>query len=304
MSINLASIHDLLVPGLMDVTGQYREIETNWSRVFTTHQSNMSLERTTQMRYMSIARLKLEGGATTFDNDAGERYVYNMEPVEAGLGYAITRKAIDDNLYQDAFMPTNLGLNKSFREFWEVEAASIFTLANVYNAAQAGDGKPLLATDHPYDNGTWANTPSVQQNLNEASLVSAQKAIRSNFVDEAGLKVRARAQQLLVPVALEDVAARLTKTDLRPGTANNDVNVIPMISGGIPKGYEVMDYFTSAFAWFLKTDIEGLIHLQRIAYELDMYCDFITDNLLVKGYERAGFFFNDPRCVYGNIPTS
>jgi hypothetical protein len=304
MSINLAAIHDLLVPGLMAITGQYPEIETNWSKVFTTHQSNMSLERTTQMRYMSIARLKTEGGATTFDNDAGERFVYNMEPIEVGLGYAITRKAIDDNLYQDAFMPTNLGLNKSFREFWEVEAASIFTLANVYNAAQAGDGKALLATDHPYDNGTWSNTSTVPLNLNEASLITGQKAIRQNFVDEAGLKVRARAQQLLVPVALEDVAIRLTKTDLRPGTANNDVNVIPTLSGGLPKGYEVMDYFTSNFAWFLKTDIEGLIHLERVAYELDMYCDFITDNLLVKGYERGGFFFNDPRCVWGQIPTS
>src|SRR3989304_3191477 len=114
MAVNPAAIHDLLLPGLMEITGQYEEIETNWSKVFTTHQSNMSLERTVQMRYMSVARLKLEGGATTFDNEAGERFVYNMEPIEAGLGYAITRKAIDDNLYQDAFMPTNLGLNNPF----------------------------------------------------------------------------------------------------------------------------------------------------------------------------------------------
>ncbi len=304
MPVNIAAIRDLLLPGLMGVTGEYPEIETNWSKVFVTHQSNMQLERTTQMRYMSIAQLKTEGGPTTFDNNSGERFVYNMEPIEAGLGYAITRKAIDDNLYQDAFRPTNLGLNKSFREFWEVEAASIFTLANVYNSALAGDGKPLLATDHPYDNGTWANTTTVQLNLNEASLITGQKAIRKNFVDEAGLKVRARAQQLLVPVELEDVAIRLTQTTLRPGTANNDVNAIPLLSGGLPKGYEVMDYFTSSYAWFLKTDIEGLIHLERIPYELDMFCDFITDNLLVKGYERGGFFYNDPRCLWGQIPTS
>lgn len=303
MSINLAAIRDLLLPGLMDVTGQYREIETQYSKVFKTHQSNMQVERTTQMRYMSIAQLKTEGGATEFDNNAGERFVYNMEPIEAGLGYAMTRKAIDDNLYQDAFMPTNLGLNKSFREFWEVEAASIFTLATVYNAALVGDGQPLLSTAHPYDNGTWANTTTVPLTLNESSLITGQKSIRQNFVDEAGLKVRARAQCLLVPVALEDVAIRLTQTQLRPGTANNDVNAILTLSGGLPKGYMVMDYFTNPLAWFLKTDIEGLIHLQRIAYELDMFCDFITDNLLVKGYERGGFFFNDPRCLWGSVPT-
>lgn len=304
MSVNLAAIRDLLLPGLMDVTGEYPEIENNWSGVFTTHQSNMALERTTQMRYMSIARLKTEGGATTFDNNAGERFVYNMEPIEAGLGYAITRKAIDDNLYQDAFMPTNLGLAKSFREFWEVEAADIFNTATTYNSALQGDGQPLLSTAHPYDGGTWANTSTVPLNLNEASLLSGQKAIRKNFVDEAGLRVRARARKLLVPVDLEDVAIRLTTTPLRPGTGNNDVNAILTLSGGIPEGYKVMDYFTSALAWFLLTDIKGLIHLARVAFELDMFCDFITDNLLVKGYERGGFFYNDPRAVWGQIPTS
>lgn len=304
MSVNLAAIRDLLLPGLMDGTGQYREIETNWSKVFTTHQSNMALERTAQMRYMSIARLKTEGGATTFDNNAGERFVYNMEPIEAGLGYAMTRKAIDDNLYQDAFMPTNLGLNKSFREFWEVEAADIFNSATTYNTALQGDGVALLSTSHPYDNGTWSNTSTVPLNLNESSLLTGQKAIRKNFVDEAGLRVRARARKLLVPVDLEDVAIRLTTTPLRPGTGNNDVNAILTLSGGIPEGYEVMDYFTSALAWFILTDIKGLIHLQRVAYELDMFCDFITDNLLVKGYERGGFFYNDPRCVWGQYPTS
>lgn len=304
MSINLAAIKDLLLPGLMDVTGQYREMDNDWGDVFETHQSNLQIERTTQMRYMSIARLKTEGGGTTFDNNAGERYVYNMEPIEAGLGYAMTRKAIDDNLYADAFMPTNLGLNKSFREFWEVEAADIFNSATTYDANLAGDGVALLSTSHPYDGGTWANTTTVPLNLNEASLLTGQKSIRKNFVDEAGLRVRARAQRLLVPPDLEDVAIRLTQTKLRPGTANNDVNAILELAGGLPKGYKVMDYFTSALAWFLQTDINGLIHLQRIAYELDMYCDFITDNLLVKGYERAGFFYNDPRCVWGQYPTS
>lgn len=304
MSVNIAAIRDLLLPGLMAVTGKYRQIERQWSTVFKTHQSNMQLERTVQMRYMPMATLKFEGGPTSFDNNSGERFVWNMEPVEAGLGYSITRKAIDDNLYQSAFMPTNLGLNKSFSEFWEVEAAAIFNNATTYDANQGGDGVALLSTAHPYDLGTWANTPTVQQDLNEASLLVAQKSIRKNFVDEAGLKVRARAQMLCIPVDLEDVAIRLTQTELRPGTGNNDVNAITRMSGGIPKGYKVFDYFTSARAWFLKSDIEGLIHLQRVAYETDMFCDFVTDNLLVKGYERGGFFFNDPRAIFGNVPTS
>jgi|SRR5262245_3865722 len=304
MSINIGAIRDLLLPGLMDVTGQYRQIERQWSKVFKTHQSNMQIERTAQVRYLPMATLKLEGGPTTFDNNAGERYVYNMEPIEVGLGYAITRKAIDDNLYQSAFMPTNLGLNKSFSEFWEVEAAGIFNNATVYDANLAGDGQALLSVNHPFDYGVWANTTVTQMDLNEASLTTGMKSVRKNFVDEAGLKVRARARRLLVPVDLEDVAIRLTKTELRPGTGNNDVNAILSLSGGLPDGYAVFDYFTSARAWFLKTDIEGLIHLQRVAYETDMFCDFVTDNLLVKGYERGGFFYNDPRAIWGQNPIN
>ena len=30
------------------------------------------------MRYLGLAALKNEGGPTTFDNQAGERYVYNQ----------------------------------------------------------------------------------------------------------------------------------------------------------------------------------------------------------------------------------
>jgi len=161
-----------------------------------------------------------------------------------------------------------------------------------------------LNTAHPVDGGTFANTPSVALDLNEASLLASMTAIRRNFVNEAGLKIRARARRLIVPPELEAVAGRLCKAELRPGTAQNDPNMIPHLSGGLPDGYLVMDYLTSAYGWFLKTDIEGLIYLDREPFETDMWVDNVTDNLLVKGYQRGGFFVNDPRCLYGSIPTS
>lgn len=309
MAINLAAERDLLLPGLLAVTGQYRQIEPQWKRLFKSITSKIQIERTLQMRYTGLANLKDEGAPTLFDNNAGQRWQYNMEPIEAGLGYAITRKAIDDNLYKQDFNPMNLGLAKSFADYWEIQAASVFNTAGTYNSAIVGDGVSLLNAAHPltetspFVGGSWANRPSVDVDLNEATLIAGMKAIRSGFVNEAGLKVRARAKTLIVPVALEDVATRLIKAELRPGTANNDPNVIPMISGGL-HDFEVLDYLTSNFGWFIKTDIEGLIHINRIPFELDMHVDFSTDNLLVKGYERAGFFYNDPRCLYGSLPTS
>jgi len=288
----------------MALTGKYDQIETQWKQVFKVHKSQMALERSVSVAYMPLAQIKTEGGATPFQNNAGERYVYNMEPIEVGLAYAITRKAIADNLYRTVFTPTNLGLQKSFADFWEIEGAYILNSSTVYQTAFGGDGVSLLSTTHAVDGGTFANTPSVALDLNEASLLASMTAIRRNFVNEAGLKIRARARRLIVPPELEAVAGRLCKAELRPGTAQNDPNMIPHLSGGLPDGYLVMDYLTSPYGWFLKTDIEGLIYLDREPFETDMWVDNVTDNLLVKGYQRGGFFYNDPRCLFGSIPTS
>ena len=304
MPIALASIRSELLPGLFDVRGSYEMIPRQWDKVFTTHNSNMAVERSTQMRFMGLPYLKDEGAATQFDNNAGERFIWNFIHQEIALGYAITRKAIDDNLYKAQFNPTNLKLQEAFAQFKEIQGANILNTATTYANTQVGDGQALLSTAHPYDSGSWANTTSVAQSLNEASLLSAMTAVRTNFVNEAGLRVLSRARRLVVPPQLEAVAIRLTKTELRPGTASNDVNAILTLSGGLPDGHIVLDFLTSSFAWFLTTNIEGLILMQRIPYEMDMWVDNITDNLLVKGYERYVFGYNDPRSLYGQTPTS
>lgn len=304
MAISLSQIKNELLPGLFDVRGSYDMIPRQWDKVFTTHKSNMALERSTQMRFMGLPQLKAEGGATAFDNNAGERFTWNFEHQEVALGYAITRKSIDDNLYKAQFSPTNLKLQESFSQFKEIQGANILNTATTYNSSAGGDGKALCATDHPYDGGTWSNKPSTDVDLSEATLLQGMINVRSNFVNEAGLKIMSRARRLVVPVALEPQAIRLTKTELRPGTANNDVNAILTTSGGLPEGYIVLDYLTSNYAWFLTTNIDGLIHMNRMPFEMDMQVDFITDNLLVKGYERYSFGYNDPRAIYGSFPTS
>ena len=116
MAVNLSAIKDLLLPGLRGVEGQYEQIPAQYDKIFTKHDSKMALERTAEMRFLGYAQLKTEGGQTAFDNGAGERYVYNQEHTEIGLGYAITRKAIDDNLYKSQFAPSNLGLTQSFHQ--------------------------------------------------------------------------------------------------------------------------------------------------------------------------------------------
>jgi len=304
MAVNLSAIKDLLLPGLRGVEGKYEQIPSQYDKIFTKHDSKMALERTAEMRYLGYAQLKNEGGQTKFDNNAGERYVYNQEHIEIALGYAITRKAIDDNLYKTQFAPSNLGLIESFQQTKEIYGANVLNTATTYNSAVGGDGVALCATNHPIDGGTVANTPTTQVDLNEATLLNAMIAIRTNFRDQAGLKVFARGRKLIVPPQLEPIAIRLTKTELRPGTADNDVNAILSTAGGLPESYMVNDFLTSAYAWFLLTNIDGLSYMERIPFETDMQVDFVTDNLLVKGYERYSFSYYNWRSIYGSFPTS
>jgi len=304
MAINLSAIRDLLLPGLRGLTGKYEQIPKQWDKVFTKFDSKMALERTAEMRYLGLAQLKTEGGQTKFDNNAGERYVYNQEHTELGLGYAITRKAIDDNLYKTQFHPSNLGLIEAFAQTLEIFAANVLNTATTYNASVGGDGVALCSTAHPIDGGTYANTPVTQVDLNEATLLNAMISIRTAFKDQAGLRMFSRGRKLIVPPQLEPVAIRLTKTELRPGTADNDVNAIFSTAGGIPEGYMVMDFLTSNFAWYLLTNIAGLAMMSRVPFETDMQVDFTTDTLLVKGYQRLSFNYFNPRCIFGSFPTS
>jgi phage major head subunit gpT-like protein len=304
MAVNLSAIKDLLLPGLRGVEGKYEMIPSQYDKIFTKHDSKMALERTAEMRYLGLAQLKTEGGQTAFDNGAGERFVYNQEHTEIALGYAITRKAIDDNLYKTQFHPSNLGLIESFQQTKEIYGANILNTATTYNASVGGDGVALCSTSHPIDGGTVANRPTTDVGLNEATLLNGMIAVRTNFKDQAGLKVFARARKLIVPPQLEPTAIRLTKTELRPGSADNDVNAIMMTAGGLPESYMVNDFLTSAYAWFLLTNIDGLSYMERIKFETDMQVDFVTDNLLVKGYERYSFGYYNWRSIYGSFPTA
>ena len=304
MAVNLSAIKDLLLPGLRGIEGKYEMIPSQYDRIFTKHDSKLALERTAEMRFLGPAQLKTEGGQTSFDNGAGERYVYNQEHTEIALGYGITRKAVDDNLYKTQFHPSNLGLIESFQQTKEIYGANILNTATTYNANVGGDGVALCSTSHPIDGATVANRPTTDVDLNEATLLNAMISIRTNFKDQAGLKVFARGRKLVIPPQLEPVAIRLTKTELRPGTADNDVNAILTTAGGLSEGYMVNDFLTSPYAWFLLTNIDGLSYMERVKFETDMQVDFVTDNLLVKGYERYSFGYYNWRSIYGSFPTS
>ncbi len=298
---NTTQIQGLLLPGKYKVYGNYAQYPKQYVEVFETRKSNMALEQAVGFRTVGLAQEVQEGGATPYDNGSGQVYTFNFTHREIKLAYTITRKAIDDNLYAAQFDPQNLGLVRSFIQAKETFAANVLNTGNVYDSAIGGDGKALFATDHPVLGSTVSNYGTVE--LNEATLLNAMVQQKSGFRDYAGLRTNIVPRKLIVPPQLEAVAVRLITAQLRPGTANNDPNVIPVVAGGLKDGYVVNQYLTSSSAWFLKSDNGGMVHFERIPFEVSMRAEFNTDNLQVKGYERYSFGYDDWRAMSGSFPS-
>jgi len=299
MAISRSQLAKELEPGLNALFGmEYSRYENQHAEIFDTETSDRAFEEEVMLSGFGAAPTKSEGGSIAFD-DAQEAYTsrYNHETV--ALGFSITEEAVEDNLYDRLSSRYTRALARAMAHTKQVKAAAI--LNNAFNSSfKGGDGKELCATDHPLTNGgTFANEPSTAADLNETSLEDALISI-AGFTDERGLIIALKGQKLIIPRQLQFVAERLMVSNLRVGTADNDVNAIRSM-GLLPEGYVVNDYLTDTDAFFIKTDApNGLKHFERLAMSTNMEPDFDTGNMRYKARERYSFGFSDPRCVFGS----
>jgi hypothetical protein len=299
MAISRAQLLKELLPGLNALFGlQYATYGEEHKEIYETEKSERSFEEETKLSGFSAAPVKNEGSAIAYDN-AQEAFTarYNHETI--ALGFSITEEAVEDNLYDSLSARYTKGLARAMAYTKQVKAASV--LNNGFSAAYpGGDGVALFSTAHPLiSGGTNSNRPSTNADLNETSLENAVIQIAA-WTDERGLLIAAKPRKLVVPPALQFVATRLLETNLRVGTADNDINALKN-NGSIPEGYTINHYLTDTNAWFLCTDVpNGLKHFERMALTTGMDGDFDTGNVRYKARERYSFGFSDPLGVFGS----
>lgn len=168
-------------------------------------------------------------------------------------------------------------------------------LNRAFNSSYTGgDGKELLATDHPSLAGDWSNELGTPADLSEASLEDLLIQI-DTATNSRGLEIAIKGEKLIVPSQLAFEAERIMKSNLQNDTANNAVNAVKS-RGLLPGGVVVNHYLTDTDAWFVKTNApDGLLGFQRTPFEFTKDSDFDTDNFKHKGYERYVFGWTDPR---------
>jgi hypothetical protein len=139
---------------------------------------------------------------------------------------------------------------------------------------------------------------STAASLSQTSVEQILIQIRG-AVDNNGKRIRLKAEQLVVPPALEFQAEVILKSVLRSGTADNDLNPIKS-TGMLPKGTHVVTRLSSSKAWWVQTDAEnGLMLVMRRPMEKSMEGDFETDSMRYKATERYATGWHDARNIYG-----
>ena len=289
-----------LEPGLHALFGlEYKRWEREHAEIFTEETSERAFEEETLITGFGAAPTKSEGASVEFDSAAEQwtaRYVHET----VALAFAITEEAVEDNLYDTLSRRYTAALARSMAYTKQVKAANV--LNNAFSSSfPGGDGKELIATDHPtVQAGTQSNEPSTAADLSESSLENAIISI-GGFADDRNIPVAVQARKLVIPKELAFTAQRILKSELRVGTADNDVNALNSM-GMFPEGYVVNHYLTDTAAFFILTDLTntGLKMFQRRPLKTSMEPDFETGNMRFKASERYSFGFSDWRCIFGS----
>jgi hypothetical protein len=300
MAISRAQLLKELLPGLNALFGmEYKRYGEEHKEIYETESSERSFEEETKLSGFSQAPVKNEGNSIAYDN-AQEAWTARYTHETIALGFSLTEEAVEDNLYDTLSARYTKALARAMAYTKQVKAANV--LNNGFTAAFAGgDGQPLFSNAHPIvSGGVNSNIPTVAADLNETSLENAVIQIAA-WTDERALLIAAKPRKLIIPPALQFVATRLLETELRVGTADNDLNALKN-NGSIPEGYAINHFLTDTNAWFLTTDVpNGMKHFVRAPLTTSMDGDFDTGNVRYKSRERYSFGWSDPLGMFGSV---
>jgi hypothetical protein len=280
--------------------GVYQQRDDEW-KGFTTqitgiprnyHEEVMLFGMNTAPEMPDGTPVSYDQGGTLFIT----RFIYKIY----GLAYALTKVLMEDGDHIRIGSTFSKHLAQSMIETKETLCANLLNFA--FTAGYVGgDGVTLINSAHPISQGrTFSNQLSTAAAMSQTSVEQMLIQIRS-AVDNNGKRIRLKAEQLIVPPALEFQAEVILKSVLRSGSADNDLNPIKS-TGMLPNGAHVVTRLSSSKAWWIQTNAEnGLMLVMRRPLERSSEGDFETDSMRYKASERYATGWHDPRNVYGTI---
>jgi phage major head subunit gpT-like protein len=295
--ISTAVFAKALWPGVKKWYGKsYAEFATEYDKIYATEKSTKAWEEYVSISSFGLAQQKPESEAISYDIEQ-QGFIDRAIHATYGLGFGISKELIEDNQYQGTASRKAADLAYSMRQTKEVLAMQMLNRA--FNSTYTfGDGKELIATDHPnVAGGTWSNELAVAADISEAALEQACIDI-GKYTNDRGLRIAVRPMKIVVPVDLDFEINKIMQTEYEVGTNNNTKNVV---RSRFPGGVIVNHYLTDTDAWFILTNVpNGMTYLERRADTFSMDEDFTTDNALYKATARYSFICVDKKQIYGS----
>jgi len=304
MSVNrqqISAMLDMLITSVYGV--RYKQLPVEYTQVFETRSSSLAQEEHRRFWGTGYASVKDEGDVIVMDSmGQGEtsRFVHDT----VALGIKITKEAVDDAKHIRMVPQAGQFLAHSMKRTKDLRAINVLNNATD-TGFLGGDGKPLLATDHPLagpGGGTYANTLSVQARMSEAAL--EELLILSQYaVDDRGLPAMIEPKRFVTAKARAYDLHRILKSIGRPGTADNDANALKDMNefSGAPA---LLRHLTNTQFWGFTTDCpDGLIHYERQGRETysRMNPDTLDHEMRTTYRDSNGWM--DPRGFYGCAPA-
>jgi hypothetical protein len=292
---------DALWPGIKAWYGKnYDQYAPEWSQIFEKRDSDKAYEKVVETTGFGLAAIKGEGASISYDSDL-EGTVNTFTHVVYGLGYIVTEEELEDNLYTAVSRSRSKALSMSMRTTQEIIHANILNRATS-GSYTGGDGVALASASHPTLSGNQSNLLT-GADLSESSIEDALKTI-ARAKNARGLQIAIRGQKLIVSSYDMFNAERILKSQLRVGTANNDINAIKNM-GLLPEGVVVNHYLTDVNAWGVQTNVqEGLMSFWRREPALQQDNDFDTSNAKAKSTMRFAAGWADFRSLFWNAGSS
>jgi hypothetical protein len=266
------------------------------SLLFVEKQTDRDIWQSTELHDMELFAQIAEGEEYSYKRlKQGASKSFTIKKM--GLGFSISRESIEDGKVDLVGDMTAL-LADSAMESKEVDAMNVFN--NGAGSETTADAVSVFNSAHTLPSGqTFSNVLATAADLSETSFKQAITEFRTNFIGDSGIKKLIEPKILLVPDTNRLYAKELVGSELKPDSADNNMNSL--------KGEGIMvvssPHLTDTDSWFLigpKTpDKNGLRVINRQSIQTKSEEDFDRDAIRYKASYRERLGAIHPYGLFG-----
>lgn len=277
---------------------EFVQLPNVFGTLYNIKTSSRARERSSSLSGLGQFESKTEGASASEDSPV-QQYQRTFNHTPFAKTVKVVRELVDDEEW-GWFENLGVQLSMAASRTMETQAAGVFN--DAFNGATytGEDGAALCADAHTNVDGGNSQDNKGTNTLAIAGVKASRTAMRK-FTDYRGEKISVMPNALLVPVDLEQEAWEIVRSNLKPGSANNDANLYQGLFQLV-----VWDFLTDTNAWFL-LDMQlmrmNLIWYMRSGLETYGDGDLFAGTRRIGAYFRKSHGFVDWRFCYGNNPS-